>query len=107
MKEKVKNQIVYNDLREWISEAEKLGELKVVEGATWEQEIGMATEMLHHSEPSPAAVFDNIPGVEKGFRVITNVFGGKRMNMTFGLPTEMSKVEVSEAFTEMSKQGQF
>ena len=103
MKEKVKNQIVYNDLREWISEAEKLGELKVVEGATWEQEIGMATEMLHHSEPSPAAVFDNIPGVEKGFRVITNVFGGKRMNMTFGLPTEMSKVEVSEAFTEMMK----
>lgn len=103
MSEKLKSQIAYNDLRGWMAEAEKLGELKVVEGASWEQEIGMATELLHHSDPSPVAVFDNIPGVEKGFRVITNVFGGKRINMTFGMPTELNKVELSEAFTEMMK----
>lgn len=96
-------QIAYNDLREWMEEAEKLGEFKVVEGATWEKDIGMATELLHHSEPSPAVIFDKIPGVEPGFRVIANVFGGKRMNMTFGLPAELTKVELSEAFTALMK----
>ena len=42
----------------------------VVEGATWEQDIGMATEMLHHSEPSPAVVFDTIPGIKPGYRLL-------------------------------------
>ncbi len=89
--------IPYNDLREWIEEAKKLGELKTVEGATWEQDIGLATELLHHSSPSPAVIFEKIPGVEPGYKVITNVFGDKRMNMTFGFPTSLSKVEVSDA----------
>lgn len=103
MTESKQSKIVYNDLREWIAEAEKLGELKVVEGASWEEDIGLATELLHHSEPSPVVIFDNIPGIEPGFRVITNVFGDKRMNMTFGLPVEMNKIEVSDGFTTMMK----
>lgn len=101
--EKINSKIAYNDLREWLQEAEKLGEMKVVEGATWEQDIGMATEMLHHSEPSPAAVFAAIPGIEPGYRVLTNAFGGKRINMTFGLPVSLNKFEVSEAFNVMMK----
>lgn len=58
MLERINPKIAYNDLREWLQEAEKLDETKVVEGATWEQDIGMATEMLHHSDPSPAVVFE-------------------------------------------------
>ncbi|WP_206812851.1 UbiD family decarboxylase [Paradesulfitobacterium ferrireducens] len=103
MSETPKSEIVYQDLREWIEEAKKLGELKVVEGATWEQDIGMATEMLHHSTPSPAVIFDKIPGVEPGYRVITNTFGDKRMNMTLGFPTTMNKVELSVAFNDRMK----
>jgi len=89
--------VVYNDLREWIVEAGKLGELKEVEGASWEKDIGMATEMLNHSEPSPAVIFDKIPGLQAGYRIITNVFGDKRMNMTLGLPTFLNKLGLSEA----------
>jgi len=89
---------LYDDLRSWIDQARKLGELRDVEGANWQEEIGMATELLQHSDPAPAALFDKIPGYAAGYRVLTNFFGGKRMNMTLGFPTDLSRVELSDAF---------
>jgi len=97
MAEKSRAQVAYNDLREWMEEARKLGELKEVEGASLEKDIGMATEMLNHSQPSPAVIFDKIPGIQPGYRIITNIFGDKRMNMTFGLLTSLNKLDLSEA----------
>ncbi len=47
--EKIKANVVYDDLREWIAEADKLGELRVGEGYNWEEQIGMAAELLQHS----------------------------------------------------------
>ena len=94
----VKFEIPYNDLREWISEAEKMGELRVAKGNNWEEEIGMAAEILQHNENAPVAMFEDIPGVPQGYRVLTNFFGGKRKNMTLGFPPELDKIELSEAF---------
>ena len=91
-------EIPYNDLREWISEAEKMGELRVAKGNTWEEEIGMAAELLQHNENAPVALFDEIPGVPQGYRVLTNFFGAKRKNMTLGFPPQLDKIELSEAF---------
>jgi 4-hydroxy-3-polyprenylbenzoate decarboxylase len=71
----MKQKFLYEDLRGWIEEARKLGEMRDVEGATWQEDIGMATEMLHHTDPAPAALFDSVPGYPKGFRVLTNFFG--------------------------------
>jgi hypothetical protein len=34
--------IDYDDLREWLAHAERLGEVKVVRGATWQEDIGLA-----------------------------------------------------------------
>ena len=96
----LKHRIPYRNLREYIDEVDKLGELKRVSGATWEEGIGLATELLQHSEQAPAALFDDIPGYPKGFRVFTNFFGGTRQNMTLGFPTSLSKFELSEAFNE-------
>jgi 4-hydroxy-3-polyprenylbenzoate decarboxylase len=90
---------VYDDLRTWLAEAERLGEVKTVRGAGWAEEIGMATELVSHSDKAPAVVFDDIPGVAKGFRVLANIFGGKRKNMTLGFPAELDKVALSEAFS--------
>lgn len=92
--------IEYDDLRDWIRLAERLGELRTVTGANREQEIGMAAELVAHREDAPAVLFDEVPGCARGFRVLTNVFGGKRMRPTLGFPTELSKVELSEAFLE-------
>ena len=97
----LQHKFTYEDLREWIEEADKLGEVRYVDGLSWEREIGMATELLHHSDPAPAAVFDNIPGYPKGFRVLTNFFGGKRQNMTIGFAEGLDRLELSEGFLEV------
>ena len=55
----LKHNVTFNDLREYIEEVDKLGELRHVEGASWEEDIGMAAELLLHSDcllytsPSP------------------------------------------------------
>lgn len=90
--------VAYDDLREWIVEAEKLGELVRAKGYSWEADIGMAAELLQHNEKAPVALFDDIPGYPRGFRVLTNFFGGKRQNMTLGFAADLNKVELSEAF---------
>ena len=93
-----KSRVRYDDLREWIAEADKLGELVRANGYSWQEDIGMAAELLQHDDKAPVALFDNIPGYPKGFRVLTNFFGGRRQNMTLGLPTNLNKIELSEAF---------
>ena len=90
--------IPYKNLRDWLEEAEKLGEVKYVEGATWERDIGMATEVVQHNEKAPCVVFSEVPGTLEGSRLLVNFFAGKRMNMTLGFPSELSKIELSEAF---------
>jgi len=91
-------QFAYRDLREWMAQANRLGEVRVVSGASWQQEIGMAAEMVQHSDQGPCVVFEDVPGCPKGFRVLTNFFGGKRKNMTLGFPTGLNRLELSEAF---------
>jgi 4-hydroxy-3-polyprenylbenzoate decarboxylase len=60
----------------------------------------MATELVSHSDGAPAVVFEDIPGVRPGFRVLANIFGGRRKNMTLGFPAELDKVALSEAFSQ-------
>ena len=89
------HQIAFNNLREWIDQADKLGELRHVEGASWEEDIGLATELLQHDENAPCALFDDIPGYPKGYRVLANFFRATRQNTTLGFPTNLSKVQLS------------
>jgi len=90
----------YEDLREWIAQAEALGEIRHVKGATWQEEIGWAAELAQHDENAPCLIFDEVPGCTPGWRVLTNFFGGRRKNMTLGFPLEYSKLELSQAFLE-------
>jgi len=90
--------IVYDDLREWLDEARKLGEVKDVSGLSWQQDIGMVAEVALHDDNAPCFVFDAIPGTIPGSRVLVNFFGGKRKNMTLGFPPDLGKVDLSEGF---------
>jgi 4-hydroxy-3-polyprenylbenzoate decarboxylase len=90
----------YGDLREWVREAEALGELRTVLGASWQEEIGLAADVVVPRDDGPAVVFDEVPGCPRGFRLIMNVFAGKRRNMTLGFPDHLSKQELSRAFFE-------
>ena len=88
----------YQDLRDWLAEAEKLGELETITGASWQEDIGMAATVAKYRDGSPALLFDEVPGCAKGFRVLCNFFGGKRKNLTLGFPEHLDKVELSEAW---------
>lgn len=92
--------IPYTNMRDWLEEADKLGEVRHVEGATWERDIGMATEVVQHNDKAPCVLFEKVPGTLEGSRLLVNFFAGKRMNMTLGFPTDMSKIELSDAFRE-------
>ncbi len=88
--------VQYRDLREWLQLVEKHGELRTVEGASWQEDIGMATELLNHTKDAPAAIFDNVPGCPKGYRVLTNALkSDTRLALTFGLPLGLPKFELS------------
>jgi UbiD family decarboxylase len=90
--------IQYDDLREWLALAEELGEVRHVSGASWQEDIGLAAEAVLRAEQGPCVVFDKVPGCPPGFRLLLNVFAGRRRNMTFGFPEGMNKGELSEAY---------
>src|SRR3981189_3595257 len=98
--------IAYDDLREWLVLAERLGEVKIVRGATWQEDIGLAAEAILRAENGPCVVFEDVPGCPKGFRVLLNMFAGKRRNMTFGFPEHLTMWELSDAYREAYLQDQ-
>jgi 4-hydroxy-3-polyprenylbenzoate decarboxylase len=88
----------YRDLRQWLAEAERLGEVTVVKGLDTDAEIGMAAEVVMASDAANCIVFDDIKGHAPGWRVLINFFGGTRKNMTLGFANGLDKVELSQAF---------
>jgi len=101
-----KSEFAYEDLREWIKKSDAAGNLRRVEGASWEADIGNITEMLHHSFPAPAVLFDKVPGCDSGYRVLTNALGSNdNIALSMGLPGGLSKAELSEAVRKLLAEG--
>jgi 4-hydroxy-3-polyprenylbenzoate decarboxylase len=93
----------FRDLREWLELVDEMGQLKYVDGATRE-EIGDATDLLQHQAETPSVVFDNIPGYRPGYRVNVNCFGATaRIALTLGMPTDLSKAELVQAWREKTR----
>jgi UbiD family decarboxylase len=59
------------DLRAWLDEMRKLGELRDVRGADSNLELGAISELNVKKAAPPALLFDEIVGYPKGFRVLT------------------------------------
>ncbi len=78
---------LWDDPRDWLKLVDEMGELRVVRGASWQEDIGAITQMLDHAEGSPAVVFDDVPGYPSGYRVLVNSSGTpSRQAATLGLP---------------------
>src|ERR1700723_3731995 len=92
--------IAYDDLREWLVLADRLGEVRTVRGASWQEDIGLAAEAVLRAENGPCVMFEDIPGCPKGFRVLLNMFAGTRRNMTLGFPDHLNKWELIDAYRE-------
>src|SRR5262249_44476422 len=58
----IEARIAYDDLREWLARADLLGEVRNVQGASWQEDIGLAAEAILREENGPCVVFDDVPG---------------------------------------------
>jgi UbiD family decarboxylase len=94
----------YGDLRGWIEQVKRMGELLEVSGAHWDAEMGSITQMLTEKGrgQAPALLFDDIPGYPKGYRTLYGHFSSvKRVALTLGLPLEYDrKVDIVKKYHE-------
>ncbi len=82
------------DLRSFIARLEELKEIKKVEGADWNLEIGAITEMSDERN-GPALLFDSIKDYPPGYRVMTNIIATpRRLAAAFGFSPDTPRVEV-------------
>jgi len=83
--------VLFKDLRAFLEKAEEYGQLKVIEGAHWDLEIGLLTEWQAGLPDSPVLLFDRIVGHTPGFRVVSNLFTNNfRTALALGLPVQAS-----------------
>ena len=76
------------DLWDWLKGVERQGQLKNVQGADWDLEMGSIVELIYREgkDPKPAVLFDEIPGYPKGFRTLFGMLGATwRIARTLGL----------------------
>ncbi len=83
------------DLREFIGKLEELGELRLIEGADWDLEIGAVTYLAAKGPNPPSLLFDKIKGYPPSYRVFVNSYppDNRRIALTLGLSLEASKLE--------------
>jgi len=94
---------MFNDLREFISQAEELGECRLIEGADWDLEIGTIAELMA-KRGSPLLLFDKIKDYPAGYRVVANlVTSPRRVSLLLGLPEKETPMELVKAWREKTK----
>jgi len=94
----------FDSLRDYIDEVDRAGELKVIEGADWNLEIGAITELMAERR-GPALLFDRIKDYPVGYRVLTNAFNTlNRTALVHGLPTGLTPIQTLGAWREKMKE---
>lgn len=94
----------HQDLRKWIQEVDGLGELRTLQGAHWDIEIGVLTEHLMRERNQPAVLFDQIVDYPPGHRLLVNDVGSKkRIALTVGLPLDLDEKGLMAAWREKRK----
>ncbi|MBI4333554.1 MAG: UbiD family decarboxylase [Chloroflexi bacterium] len=82
------------DLQVFIDQLDRLGEVKRVDGADWDLEIGALTE-LSDERKGPALLFDRIKGYPPGYRLVSNLTGTpRRLAAAFGYPPDIPNIDL-------------
>ena len=86
----------FHDLREYLAAVKEMGQLKIVEGADGELEIGALTGIIGARKDCPVLLFDSIKGYSRGTRLMTNMLNNSaRQKMIHGCPPEISEAEAA------------
>jgi len=72
--------VPWKDLREYMAGIDNLGELRTVENADWNLEIGTISE-LNYERGGPALLFDKIQGYPAGYRILCNAMESYKRTM--------------------------
>jgi UbiD family decarboxylase len=90
---------LYTDLRDFIADIDKRGELRHLTGADTHLEIGALTEYASRLPGAPAILFDEVPGFRKGFRLLVNALASpSRVAPVLGMPASYSGIEIVDAW---------
>ncbi|HUJ88610.1 MAG TPA: UbiD family decarboxylase [Syntrophorhabdales bacterium] len=89
--------IAWHDLRGWLKEVEKIGELaRVQEEVDWDEELSAITYLTGKKIGGPALLFEKVKGYKKEKRVLSNILGSSlnRIALTLGLPLNMPVIDM-------------
>ncbi len=90
-----------NDLRHWLDMVDKLGELRRLDGADWDLEMGAITALNAARRNCPALLFDKVKGYPAGRRVLTGTTSSpKLVGLTLGLGTGYSDLDLIKVVKE-------
>ena len=96
-----RSSIAYKDLRGYIAAADQMGELRRVDGADWDLELGAITEVAARAATPKVVLFDAIKGYPQGYRVLTNpVCSAATTGLAFGLDPTLSGIDMIRAWKE-------
>ena len=91
-------------LRSWLKEVGALGELREIEGADWDLEIGGIADLVTEMGNSPAVLFDGIKGYPKGYRVLIDSLGStRRLGLSLGIPPDLAPLEFVKEWRKKSR----
>lgn len=96
--------MAYDDLRDWLTQVEAMGDLRHIKGAYLDDDIGPITEISERSMTGPAVLFSNIPGFDAGRRILVNPISSlDRVALTVGFPTGLSKADYCDLWLEKTR----
>ncbi len=99
---------LHNDLREFLERADRLGEVRHIKGASWDREMAGISEMFGKEQPDnpPALLFDEIPGFDKGYRVVWGAGNSRnRVALTYGFPEPSNATDLVRAYRDRMRGG--
>jgi len=93
------------DLRTWLGEVDKLGQLMTVENVHWDLELSTLTEIINErSKTRPAILFDRIHGYPQGYRVAANAVSSvERLALTLGMDAGLNDMDFIQAWRRQVK----
>jgi 4-hydroxy-3-polyprenylbenzoate decarboxylase len=93
------------DLRTWLDDVEKLGQLMSVNNAHWNLELSTLTELINErSKTRPAIVYDNIKEYPTGYRVAVNLLSSlQRLALTMGIDPKLGPFDFVQRWRQQVK----
>lgn len=96
----------HQDLRDLLVDFERMGELVKIDGADSHLEMSALAESVTARYPGaePALLFDNIPGYDRGFRVLAGASNSyRRLAHVFGFPEPSGRMDIVRAYKARMK----